>query len=168
MRSIRLAAAAALSLGAGAAHAEDRDPCAPDMVCASSVDSVMAAAKAAGYAPKLEKDKDGTPYIEIDSGYHFDIFFYGCVEGRNCDSLRFEVSFGKEAGVDIALANKWNDSKRFLQMAVKDDGTLLAAYDVATVGGLNKKNFADVLGWWDTLLVELSEFFEANLPKKES
>ncbi len=62
----------------------------------------------------------------------------------------------------MALANKWNLNKRFLQMSVGDDKTLYAAYDVTTVGGLNKANFGDVVDWWATMLGELSKFFKEN------
>lgn len=165
MRLIRWAAvAAAVFLGAGAASAQDRDPCGANMVCASDPQTVVAALHKAGYQAKLSADNVGDPMIESKANYRFDVYFYGCEQKKNCDSLRFEVIFMKEPENTAALANKWNAGKRFLYMAVKDDGRLTVAYDLATIGGVNQRNFADVLDWWGAMLEDLNEFFEKELP----
>lgn len=136
------------------------------MVCASKPETVLAALAKGGLKPKLDKDSDEDPMLEVDGdGYHYEVYFYGCKEHKNCDSLRFEVLFKKEPENTVELANKWNSTKRFLQMSVKPDGKLGAAYDVATIGGVNSKNFADVLEWWSSMLGELGEFFDAEVPK---
>ena len=36
----------------------------------------------------------------------------------------------------------------------------LDAMDVSTIGGLNLKNFADVIDWWSVMLGELNKFFK--------
>jgi hypothetical protein len=166
MRAIGLvvAAAAASVLTAGAAQAQDRAPCGAGLVCASSPDSVVGAMEKAGFKPKRTADPQGDPMIESDQApYHFDIFFYGCETSRNCDSLRFEVAFRKDPENTFELANKWNSAHRFLQAAVKDDGRLVVSYDLATIGGLTERNFADVLDWWKSQLAELGGFFEKEL-----
>lgn len=168
MKPIAIAAAPALLLFAGAAQAQDKQPCVIDMVCASNPDSVVAALKAAELEPRLARDNGGDPIIEVESGYRYDVAFYGCTEGRDCDSLRFQVLFRKGPENTAELANKWNSSKRFVQMSVRADGMLAATYDVPTIGGLNKRNFADVLDWWDTMLDELSDFFRTNMKQVEA
>lgn len=168
MRTIRLAAAAAsLFLVAGTGHAQDRAACGAGLVCASDPDSVMRAMEKAGLKPKKSVDNDGDPMIESeDASYHFDVYFYGCEQHKNCDSLRFQVAFKKEPENTLALANKWNASKRFLQASVPDDGRFVVAYDVATIGGVTERNFADVLDWWQSMLGELGEFFQKELDLK--
>ena len=42
------------------------------------------------------------------------------------------------------------------------DGTLSITYDVTTVGGLNRENFADVVDWWNTMLGLAGKFFKAH------
>lgn len=42
----------------------------------------------------------------------------------------------------------------------------MADYDVSTVGGLTKGNFADVVDWWSVTLGNLKTFFEENPPPK--
>lgn len=165
MRPIHLAAAAAaLLLVPGIAQAQDRAPCGAGMVCASDPDSVMRAMEKAGLKPTRGTDGQGDPMLSsAESAYQFDVYFYGCERHQHCDSLRFQVPFRKEAGVTTELANKWNAGNRFLQASISDDGRLVVAYDVATIGGMNERNFADVLDWWQSMLGELGDFFQAEL-----
>ncbi|RYD49916.1 MAG: YbjN domain-containing protein [Sphingomonadales bacterium] len=161
-------AAAALAFAAPA-FAQDRNPCVTGTVCASDPASVMAALIKANLKPKLGKDSNGDPLIESEGAvaYHFDVYFYGCEKNRNCDSLRFEVIFDKDDGGTPELANKWNATHRFIQAAVKADGRFVMAYDVPTIGGVNARNFADVLDWWGSMLGEAGEFFTKELAEKK-
>jgi hypothetical protein len=159
-----LFAAAALLLTAGAAQAQDRNPCGPGLACASSPDSILRAMVKAGLKPKLVTDSDGDPMIESDAAaYHFDLYFYGCEQHKNCDSLRFEIAFRKEPDNTLELVNKWNANHRFLQASVKPDGRLMVSYDLATIGGVTDRNMADVLDWWKSQLEELGSFFQTEL-----
>jgi hypothetical protein len=168
MRPIHLAAAAAaLLLAPGVAQAQDRGPCVAGMVCASDPASVMRAMEKAGLKPRKLVDNQGDPLISSsEAAYAFEVYFYGCEQHRNCDSLRFEVSFKQGAENTPELANKWNMGKRFLQASVPADGRFVVAYDVATIGGINERNFADVLDWWQSMLGELGDFFRTELDLK--
>lgn len=158
----RLGALAALALFAGPALAADPDPCGAGMVCASNPESIVKAMQAAGFQAQLGKSgQTGNPKIEsAASGYKYTIYFYECEKNVRCGSLQFQISFADDGSNTLELANKWNSTKRFLQMAVDEDKSLSVSMDVATIGGLNQKNFADVLDWWAVMLGELSKFFE--------
>lgn len=162
----KIAMAAALWIGAMAAPcwAVDSDPCGTGLVCASDPQSVARALQAEGYKAAIGKSKKtGNPLIEsAASGYNFTIFFYECEQTKNCGSLQFQLSFEDDGGNTAELANKWNKDKRFSQMSVWDDHSLALAYDVTTVGGLNQKNFADVVDWWAVMLGEAAKFFKEN------
>jgi hypothetical protein len=154
-----------LTFLSGAAPAQDRDACAAGMVCASSPDTVQRALEKAGLKPSKSVDNDGDPMLRSEEGtYPFNVYFYGCEQHRNCDSLRFEVLFRKESDNTPELANRWNAGQRFLQAAVKPDGRMVVAYDLATIGGVTERNFADVLDWWKSQLGELADFFQRELP----
>ncbi|WHU03691.1 MULTISPECIES: YbjN domain-containing protein [unclassified Sphingomonas] len=174
MRNLMIAAAV---LAGGwtmpvAAQTAGQPPCAKDLVCANAPQTVLAAMEKAGFKPKMSADRDGDPMIEGQGVFRFNVFFYGCDKQHvNCDSLRFEALFAKAPENTPAFANKWNAGKRFLQASVHADGQLGFAYDVAMVGGLNQRNFSDVLAWWTNQLEEVRDFFKAELnppaaPKK--
>jgi hypothetical protein len=145
------------------AMAADKEACGSGLICASDPKSVADAITEAGYRAKLGKDDTGDPKIEsAANGYDFTVYFYDCEEAKNCAALQFLASFTDDGKNTPELANSWNNSKRFLQMSVQPDKSLRVSYDVTTVGGLNHKNFADVVDWWATMLGELSKFFKTD------
>lgn len=153
----------ACALLPGEAMAADDQPCGKDMVCASDPESVANGIMLAGYRAKLESDKSGDPVIKSGAnGYDYSVHFYGCKENKACDSLEFYVGFADDGKNTPDLANRWNKNKRFIHMAVQDDGILSVSYDVATIGGINQANFADIMAWWDTMLGEMRAFFGNN------
>jgi hypothetical protein len=167
MRPIHLAAAAAALLAPGIAQAQDRAPCGAGMVCASDPATVLHALEKAGLKPVQATDNQGDPVIFSDAAaYPFDVYFYGCEQHRHCDSLRFQVTFRKGAENTAALANTWNVANRFLQAAATPDGRLVVAYDLGTIGGINQRNFADAIDWWQSMLEELGDFFQKQLDLK--
>jgi hypothetical protein len=154
----RTAASAAL-FASTAANAS----CPSNTVCASDPQTVVAALTSAGFKAKLGKDGTGDPTIQsAASGYDFDVFFYGCKEGKDCASLQFRAGWKADDAHTPAYANKWNMVKRFAQMSVRDDKSMSLSYDVTTEGGINSANFADVIDWWQVMLGEASKFFKEN------
>jgi Putative bacterial sensory transduction regulator len=149
------------------ALAVDKNPCGTSLICASKPDTVVSALQDAGYKAKMTKDDGGDPMINSSaSGYDFDIYFYGCKDNKQCDSLQMRISFAKDGANTPELANKWNKGKRFSQAYIDEKGRFVADYDVSTVGGLTKGNFADVIDWWSVTLGNLKTFFEENPPPK--
>lgn len=159
-----------LALGASGAQATDKEPCAPNMVCASAPATVGAALIKAGYQGLVSKAKDGDPQIEsAAAGYKFWVDFYGCDKNVQCDSLQFYAAFEGGPARDAAFANDWNSTKRFAQLSIrKKDGMIELRYDVTTAGGLNAANFADVIDWWATMLGGFDKFLADHpLPEKK-
>jgi hypothetical protein len=146
----------------GASGAGLAQGCSADMVCAERPQSIVDALQAQGYQAQLGRnEKTGNPTVKsAASGYNYTIYFFGCESGRNCTSLTFATIFENDGTNTPQLANAWNKDNRFSQMAVNDDGSLAFTYDVTTVGGLNRKNFADVVDWWQTMLGLVNKFFK--------
>jgi hypothetical protein len=160
--NLMLSAATAVLLAAPAT-AKDPDTCPADMVCASRPGSVAGAMMRAGYQAEIGKDKQGDPNINsAASGYKFEVLFYGCEKAVGCDSLQFYASFANDDRHDVAVANKWNSTKRFGQLAVLENGGLMLTRDLSTMGGLNAKHFTDEMDWWSATLGEFSRFLDAN------
>ena len=157
------AAMAAFFVSATPALAKDEAPCAAGMVCASNPATVAAALVKRGYQGLPGKDQTGDPQVEsATDGYSYTIFFYGCEQAKQCDSLQFYASFKNPGGIDAAAVNDWNSRKRFSQMALEKNGAVVLRYDVATIGGLNATNFADVIDWWATMVGSIDDFFDEH------
>lgn len=152
------------------ASAIDTEPCGAGLICASNPQTVVNALQEAGYKAKLSKSEStGNPRIEsAASGYNFHVYFYECEKGAKCASLQFFISFADDGTNTPDLANKWNAKKRFLQMSVDDDKSLSVSMDITTLGGLNRRNFSDVVDWWSVMLSELNKFFKEQPPAKGS
>jgi hypothetical protein len=163
-RMMRIAAVAALVGAASPLLAQD---CAADLVCAARPQSIADALKAQGFKAQVERNEQtGNPLVSsAASGYNYKIYFYGCEQAAKCTTLSFVTVFEKDGTNTPELANLWNKENRFSQMAVNDNGTLAFSYDVTTVGGLNKANFADVVDWWQTMLGQASKFFKDHPAK---
>jgi hypothetical protein len=153
---------------AGAAQATDKEPCGKGLVCASAPETVVEALQKAGYKAVLSKSETtGNPMVEsAANGYDFNIFFYECEEKKSCASLQFGISFKPEDSNTPALANEWNRRMRFMQMAADENKVLSVNYDLSTIGGLNQKNFADVIEWWAFMLGQLHKFFDEHPNEK--
>lgn len=145
------------------AAAADREACAKGMVCANTPQTIISALQEAGYKAKLDKNDDGDPMVSSAAGgYNYEIYFSGCELAEACDSLQFLVSFTAEPRMTPVMANDWNSDKRFSQAAILKNGKLGVYYDVTTRGGLNAKNFADVLDRWSTVMGALDPFFDKH------
>lgn len=163
MKSMWIVAAAFAAMLAVPATAKDAEPCGKDLICASDPTTVAAQMMRSGYQAMIGKDNQGDPKIDsAASGYKFGVYFYGCEANKACDSLQLYASFDADPARDAAFANKWNETKRFTQMAIDKDGDVRLTYDVATIGGLTRKNFGDVLDWWTSMLGTFEKFSNEN------
>ena len=160
-RAIRAALAAMLAATPVAVCAADQSsPCPEGHICASDPQGVTEELRKLGFRAELTKHESGDPQIESGAaGYDFRLNFNECTENRQCRSLGFAVVFADDGKNTLELVNTWNKQKRFSQMAVNDNGSLAFTYDVTTVGGLTKANFADVVDWWQSMLGQLRGYF---------
>jgi Putative bacterial sensory transduction regulator len=149
-----------------AAYAVDENACQPDMVCASSPASVVAALQEAGYRAQLKKDNAGEYISSAGGGYNFLLTFNGCIETIKCDSLQFIITFTAHEVQNAEYANGYNLKYRFLQAAAKENKELRLSYDVTTIGGLSKRNFTDIVDIWTKGLASFSSYVKEQAAKK--
>ncbi|MGH6780707.1 MAG: YbjN domain-containing protein [Sphingomonadaceae bacterium] len=150
------------------ASAADTEKCATNMVCASNPQSVVDGLQNAGFKAKLDKDSTGDPMVtSAASGYNFTVFFYECEKAASCASVQLNASFEADDQHSAGYANDWNRKKRFIQASVNDKKEVELRYDVTTIGGINQRNFKDVIEWWSSMLGEYSNFVAAR-PKEEA
>ena len=107
-----------------------------------------------GYPAELSSDTGGDPKLDSTAAdVVFSIFFYGCIEKKNCDSIQFYAGFDKKDGIDLAKINNWNVSKRYGVAYVDDENDPRIEYDVNLDGeGVSVENFKDTIELWVALL----------------
>ena len=49
-----------------------------------------------------------------------------------------------------------------MQMSISKTGTVEVRYDLATIGGVNRKNFGDVMDWWSAMLGAVGKYYDEN------
>lgn len=162
---ITMPALCAAVLASSPVAAKDAEPCAKDLICASAPTGVAAQMMRAGYQALLFKDGEGDPAVESAAGgYKFYVYFYGCENHTQCDSLQFYMSFAADPAHGSAAVDRWNRSKRFGQAALTKTGAFRVSYDLSTIGGVNQRNFGDVLEWWTSLIGGMDKFFAEDKP----
>lgn len=164
MMGALVAASSVLTAAASAAPATPA--CPSGMICASDPEAVADELRKLGYRAELTAHESGDPQIKsAAAGYDYRLNFNDCTANKECRSLGFVVVFADDGKNTLELANTWNRQKRFSQMAVNENGSLAFSYDVTTVGGLTKANFADVVDWWQVMLGQLRGYFAARANK---
>ncbi|HEX7849030.1 MAG TPA: YbjN domain-containing protein [Sphingomonas sp.] len=131
------------------------------VVDVSSVDTVAALLREAGYKADIKVAKDGDFYLESATGGNgFQVLFYGCKDKINCDSFEFFGWFKKEPFFSTEMANEWNANHRFLKVAIDADGDLSEYATIDSVGKMTFANFKDYLDWYGTADAELIRFVD--------
>lgn len=121
-------------------------------VTASNPDTIVRALQAEGYQAKLGKDPGGDPKITSGaSGSPFEIFFYGCEQNKNCQSLQFSSGYNTDDGNGPSLArlNEWNIKKRFAAASLDDENYPWLRMDVfAGPSGISVQVFKNNVDMW--------------------
>jgi hypothetical protein len=160
-----MVAMAAILPATGFAAAEPA-ACPAGLICASDPEGVAEELRKLGYRAELTKHESGDPQIKsAAAGYDYRLNFNDCTANTQCRSLGFVIVFADDGKNTLELANTWNRQKRYSQMAVNENGSLAFSYDVTTVGGLTRTNFADVVDWWQVMLGQLRGYFSERSGK---
>jgi len=108
------------------------------------------------YGLKVTHDTDdaGDPMLSSRiEGTYFDVFFYGCTNGKGCTSIEFSAKFETKGEVKLYTINEWNKNGRFARAYLGDDGSANVEYDVnLDFDGVGGKNFDDTIDVWRTVL----------------
>ncbi len=106
-----------------------------------------------GFRAGIKSDSSGNPRITSTSqGVRFSIYFYGCENGRNCDSIQFQAGFDFNDPQPADVVLRWNREKRFTRAVLTDNGDPIIRLDVNLDGGVTRANFQDTFDIWTILL----------------
>ncbi len=114
-----------------------------------------------GYRAELTTDDQGDPKIRSGGGgANYSIYFYGCTDGKDCQSIQFSAGFDLDAGTTLAVVNDWNTNKRFGKVYLDPDNDPYIEMDVnLAFGGIGEATFKDSLELWDRVLSD----FQAHI-----
>lgn len=142
-----------------AAAPEPVEPAEPDAVQAGNVEarvpqSVLDAMQQMGFLATLDKDDDGDPHISSRiSETHFQIYFYGCEENVECNSIQFVAGYDLDSDFGLGLMNDWNKENRWTKAYLDDEGDPIMEMDVFLGGGgVSRENFEEWLDLWRRLV----------------
>ncbi|SEV88377.1 Putative sensory transduction regulator [Aliiroseovarius sediminilitoris] len=143
-------------IGAGLATSAFADP-----IKASDPQTVLAYFQDIGAPATLTEDSVGDPLIELQYyGTTFAIFFYGCSDNINCNSLQFYAGYTAENEISSEALNTWNAEQRYGRVYQDDEGNKKLEYDIYTGNaGVDSDDFDEMFDIW----TELVESFEAVL-----
>lgn len=103
------------------------------MIAAHDPGSVVAALAMDGYETELTTDDSGDPKITIELvGMLTHVYFFGCEDNANCDSLMFMTGFDRETPWTIEDATGVNKEVRFASTWLDEEGDPWISWDVVT------------------------------------
>jgi hypothetical protein len=106
-----------------------------------------------GYAAKLDSDVDGDPLIRSSSqGLKWNIYFYGCTKGRNCNAVQFSCGLEAKGEIPLEQLNEWNRNWRYTKTYLLKNGSVTLSRDLDLAGGIPRTNFKSVMESWDLQL----------------
>lgn len=160
-RTIGVSIAAAMSMPLAAQNA-------PAVAKASDPAGLVALLEVAGYQPKLGKDDQGDPMIDLDlGGYKGMIYFYGCDETAHdkCESLQFQAGFNRDKPWLAAQAIELSRKFRFSSVHLDDEGDPWVKWDVITGDGIPAKVFLTSVEYFTDVVADSAEIIFAEEPE---
>ncbi len=133
-----------------------------DQITATNPWNVMSAMQSFGLVATLTTDSAGDPKIESRvSRSQFNVYFYGCDDGKDCTSVQFSAGYNLDDGLSYARANAWNVDKRFTRVALDEESDPFLRMDVnLDYEGVGEDNFEDTLDLWRILIEDFEEFID--------
>ena len=141
---------------------------AAELISGNDVESIFDLAKGFGNAT-LDKDKQGDPKIigRID-GMNYGIYFFGCEENKNCDSILFATGWTKDVKkVSLAEVNRWNQKKRFGQAFLDADDDAALQMSVHLSPGMPANNLEAYFQRWQSLMNSFRNEVISSTPPKQ-
>jgi len=135
---------------AHASVAQTVDPASPQ--------TVVDALQTMGYRARLDTDSNGDPRIRtaID-GSDYSIWFYGCSENQDCDSLNLSSGWDLSNGTSFEVVNSWNRTKLIGRAYLDNESDPFLDYFIQAEGGLPYDLFEDVIQGWGTAVSEFKK-----------
>jgi hypothetical protein len=128
-------------------------PLGGNMIDATSPQALAELLQQQGYRAVVGQDTSGNPKIDSSAaGVDYSIYFYGCNNGSDCQSLNFSSGFDLDRGTSFQAMNDWNSSQFFAYAYLDDESDPFLNMDMNLAYGVSADNFVDSLAIWEQLL----------------
>ena len=154
MKFIQVIAAAALAAAPASAFAAE--------IVASGPDSVAGFFREEGASVEVTEDNVGDPKLRVEYyGTEFVIYYYGCSDNRDCDSIQFFSGYKTEGAVRVAKINDWNADNRFARAYISESGSARIEHDVYLgQRGMDPDDFASLVSTWPGQVRDFEEYID--------
>lgn len=125
-----------------------------------NVETVQNMLQAYGLQVKRTKDQAGDPMLTSRlEGINFDIYFYGCTAGAQCESAQFSTGFDLPDGMALAKVNDWNRDRRYGKAYLNDENDPYVEYDInLSDDGVGTKNFDVSIEIWRSVITDFRNY----------
>lgn len=139
--------------GVGFSNVSIQSQSAPSAAYFADAGQIAAYLRQRGQSAEVSTDNEGDPRIATSSqGARYNIYFYGCTNGQNCNSITLESGFRLRNNATLEQLNAWNLRKRYAYAVQRTDQSFALRMDVAMVGGLSEDMFVETMRLWDSQL----------------
>lgn len=111
---------------------------------------------------ELLEDNVGDPQLNVTYyGSEFTVFYYGCANGEDCDSIQFYSGYAMGGSVRLKTINAFNAEKRWVRAYVAEDGAAKLEMDVFLgKDGVSADDFATMVSLWSRLMADFEGVIE--------
>ena len=130
---------------------------AADLIRLTDGSGVAGEIRALGYQSQLVTGSDGDPVVRSRVGQtRYVIFFYGCRQNRNCQSIQFTTAYDTD-GITLSRINRWNSQKRYINAWLDDDDDVQISMELYVGEGITRDYFERALHRWHYLVGEFED-----------
>ena len=108
-----------------------------------------------------DEEGEGDYVISKSANIAFWIHFTACdPDGTNCEIIKFDAGFSYADPDDRPLLediNTWNEDY-YGKAGLDPNGDPFVMIELNIVGGITEKNLADTLIWWESMILDFTDF----------
>ena len=133
----------------------------PEMINAADPVHITEVMKSLGYRAELTTDDRGDPKIKSAAGgANFSVWFYGCNDGKDCNSIQFSAGFDMANGLEMSSVNDWNTRKRYGKVYLDDENDPYIEMDMMVGTGMSRALFEENLSVWDRMISDFKDHID--------
>lgn len=129
-------------------------PAQAQQITAANPGGIVHFLQALGHKVEVSADSSEDPMLTVKTDDHtYRVFFYGCTDGKNCDSIQFYAGWTEADNNTMKAMNDWNKEHRYGRAYIDNDGDPCIEFDIETgAGGISPGLFADEVEVWGLLM----------------